>query len=54
MKKKFDIKNFITIVTMLLFSYCIVLQLPIPEELKYLVYTVVGFFLGSKVQKIEE
>lgn len=52
MKKAWsDLKSFITVITMLLFSYCIVRQLPIPNELQNLLSVVVGFFLGSKVNK---
>ncbi len=52
MKKAWtDIKSFITVITMLLFAYCIVRQLPIPSELQNVVSVVVGFFLGSKIGK---
>jgi len=52
MKKAWsDLKSFITVITMLLFGYCILRQLPIPEELKSTVNIVVGFFLGSKINK---
>ena len=54
MKKAWnDIKSFITVITMLLFAYCIVLQIPIPSELQNVVAIVVGFFLGSKINKGE-
>lgn len=43
-----DLKSFITVVTMLLFAYCIIRQIPIDETLKMILSTVVGFFLGSK------
>ena len=51
--KNFDVKTFITIITMLLFAYCVVLQIEIPEDLKYLVYMVVGVFLGVKINKVD-
>lgn len=52
MKKAWtDLKSFITVITMVLFSYCIVKQLPIPNELQNLLSVVVGFFLGSKTNK---
>lgn len=54
MKKAWsDLKSFITVITMLLFAYCIVLKLPIPSELQNVVSVVVGFFLGSKINKEE-
>lgn len=54
MKKAWtDLKSFITVVTMLLFAYCIVLKLPIPSELQNVLSVVVGFFLGSKIKKEE-
>ena len=46
-----DLKSFITVITMLLFAYCIVLQIPLDETLKTTLATVVGFFLGSKISK---
>jgi uncharacterized membrane protein len=46
-----DLKSFITVITMLLFAYCIIRQIPIDETLKTTLATVVGFFLGSKVSK---
>ena len=52
MKKAWsDLKSFITVVTFALFAYCIIRQLPIPNELQNVLSTVVGFFLGSKVEK---
>lgn len=52
MKKAWtDLKSFITVITMVLFAYCIILQLPISEELDKLLFMVVGFFLGTKVEK---
>lgn len=52
MKKAWtDLKSFITVITMLLFSYCIIRQIPIPNELQNVLATVVGFFLGSKVKE---
>lgn len=46
-----DLKSFITVITMLLFAYCILRQLEIPVELQNVVSVVVGFFLGSKIEK---
>ena len=46
-----DLKSFITVVTMLLFAYCIVRQIQIPSELQNVLTTVIGFFLGSKINK---
>lgn len=46
-----EIKSFITVVTMILFAYCIMRQLPVPTELQTIVTTVVGFFLGSQSEK---
>lgn len=55
MKKAWsDLKSFITVVTMLLFAYCIVRQVPIDETLKTTLATVVGFFLGSKINNKED
>lgn len=52
MKKAWsDLKSFITVITMLLFAYCIIMKIPIDETLKAVVMTVVGFFLGSKINK---
>lgn len=52
MKKAWnDLKSFITVITMLLFAYCIIMQIAIPNELQNVLATVVGFFLGSKVNK---
>lgn len=54
MKKAWsDLKSFITVVTMLLFAYSIIAQIPIDETLKNVLLTVVGFFLGSKSKGIE-
>lgn len=49
--KLIDVKSIITITILFLFSYCIIKQLPIPEELKNALGVVLGFFLGSKVYK---
>ena len=46
-----DLKSFITVVTMLLFAYCIVRQIQVPSELQNVLTTVIGFFLGSKINK---
>lgn len=46
-----DLKSFITVVTMLLFAYCVVLRLDIPQELQTVLTTVVGFFLGAQSSK---
>jgi biotin transporter BioY len=46
-----DLKSFITVVTILLFAYCVIRQIPIPNELQNVLATVVGFFLGSKLSK---
>lgn len=52
MKKAWtDLKSFITVITMLLFAYCIVFKIDVPETLKTIVMTVIGFFLGSKINK---
>lgn len=52
MKKSWsDIKSFITVATFILFAYCVILQLDIPQELQTLVTTVTGFFLGAKSVK---
>ena len=52
MKKAWtDLKSFITVITMLLFAYCIVRRIPLDETLKTTLATVVGFFLGSKIGK---
>ncbi len=48
-----DLKSFITVITMLLFSYCIIRQIPIDETLKTVLSTVVGFFLGAKSKESE-
>lgn len=54
MKKAWsDLKSFITVITMLLFAYCIVLGKPIDETLKTALMTVIGFFLGSKINSKE-
>lgn len=50
MKKAWtDLKSFITVITMLLFAYCIIRRIPLDETLKTTLATVVGFFLGSKI-----
>lgn len=52
MKKAWDdLKSFITVIVMCLFSYCIIRQITIPEELKSITLMVVSFFLGTKVPK---
>ena len=52
MKKAWDdIKSFITVVTILLFAYCIILRIPIDDTLKTVLSTVIGFFLGSKIPR---
>lgn len=54
MKKAWtDLKSFITVVTMVLFAYCIILQIPIDDTLKSILATVVGFFLGTQTVKKE-
>lgn len=55
MKKAWtDLKSFITVAIIVLFAYCIIMQIPIPEELKAITLTVVSFFLGTKVNKEEK
>ena len=55
MKKAWnDLKSFITVVTMILFSYCIIFKVPIDDTLKSILATVVGFFLGSQSMKNKE
>lgn len=55
MKKAWsDIKSFITVATFILFAYCVVLQLDIPQELQTVLTTVVGFFLGTQSVKKSE
>ena len=52
MKKAWnDNKSFITVSVMILFGYCIIRQIQVPEELKNITLMVVSFFLGTKVQK---
>lgn len=52
MKKAWDdIKSFITVATFILFGYCVILQLDIPQELQTVLTTVVGFFLGAQSAK---
>lgn len=46
-----DLKSFITVITMLLFAYCIIRRIPIDETLKTVLSTVVGFFLGTQASK---
>ena len=54
MKKAWtDLKSFITVVTMFLFAYCIIRQVPIDDTLKSILATVVGFFLGTQSIKKE-
>lgn len=55
MKKAWsDIKSFITVATFLLFAYCVILKLDIPQELQTVLTTVVGFFLGAQSIKNKE
>ena len=55
MKKAWnDLKSFITVVTMILFSYCIIFKVPIDDTSKSILATVVGFFLGSQSMKNKE
>lgn len=55
MKKAWnDLKSFITVVTMILFAYCIIFKVPIDDTLKSILATVVGFFLGSQSIKNKE
>lgn len=55
MKKAWnDLKSFITVITMLLFAYCIIFKLEIPQELQTVLTTVVGFFLGAQSMKNKE
>lgn len=55
MKKAWtDIKSFITVTVLLLFSYCVIRQISIPEELKLITTSIVSFFLGSNVKKEEK
>lgn len=54
MKKAWDdLKSFITVVTMFLFAYCVIMQVPIDETLRSTLSIVVGFFLGTKVKQKE-
>lgn len=54
MKKAWsDLKSFITVVVMLLFAYCVIFKLEIPQELQTVLTTVVGFFLGAQSAKKE-
>lgn len=54
MKKAWtDIKSFITVAIILLFAYCIIRQITIPDELKTITITVVSFFLGSQAEKMK-
>lgn len=49
MKKAWnDLKSFITVAVMFLFSYCVIRQITIPEELKSITLMTVSFFLGAK------
>ncbi len=48
-----DLKSFITVAIILLFAYCIIRGIDIPEELKIIVTTVVSFFLGSKTNEMK-
>ena len=54
MKKAWtDLKSFITVAVILLFAYCVIRQINIPEELKIITTTVVSFFLGTKINNKE-
>ena len=53
MKKAWnDIKSFITVATFILFAYCVILQIDVPQELQTILTTVVGFFLGTQSSKL--
>ena len=55
MKKAWtDLKSFITVAVILLFAYCVIRQINIPEELKIITTTVVSFFLGTKINGSKE
>lgn len=55
MKKAWtDIKSFITVTIILLFCYCVIREITMPEELKLLTTTIVSFFLGTNVKKEEK
>lgn len=55
MKKAWnDLKSFITVITMFLFAYCIIRQIPIDDTLKSILATVVGFFLGAQASKLNK
>lgn len=55
MKKAWsDLKSFITVITMFLFAYCIIRQIPIDDTLKSILATVVGFFLGTQASKLNK
>lgn len=52
MKKAWtDIKSFITVATFILFAYCVILKMDVPQELQTVLTTVVGFFLGTQSMK---
>ena len=52
MKKAWtDIKSFITVTTFILFAYCVILKIEVPQELQTVLTTVVGFFLGAQSAK---
>ena len=52
MKKAWtDIKSFITVATFILFAYCVILKVEVPQELQTVLTTVVGFFLGTQSMK---
>lgn len=46
-----DIKSFITVTTFILFAYCVILKMEVPQELQTVLTTVVGFFLGTQSMK---
>lgn len=55
MKKAWtDLKSFITVVTYMLFAYCVIARIPVDETLKILISATAGFFLGSKIPKDKE
>lgn len=55
MKKAWsDLKSFITVAIVILFAYCVIRQIPIPDILQTILTTVVSFFLGTKVKSESE
>ena len=52
MKKAWtDLKSFVTVAVLVLFGYCVLREIEIPEELKSITLMTVSFFLGSKATK---